>query len=226
MSAPLAAYETACLRMRQEAEQSGNQAVAALAKGLSVSLIGKLHAYDETWEECAADYNDPICGTWLGPARQGGLTTWRAVAGQVSRRVRTGLAWCAVPEVACWIWAAGRNWLWERMSCAGISEVLYADTDGLVVTARGHDRLGAAGYIREGEWGQLRLVAGPVEVEVLGPKMVRLGSEIIQAGAPKDQRGNDFAAAGYWFRAPFPGNGDGWNSGVFEEQYREYKKID
>lgn len=207
--------------MRAEAEQAGQAQVASLAKGLAVALVGKLHAYDERWEECQLDYNDPICGHWMGSDGRGGITEWRSVAGQVSRKRRAGLSWCAVPEIPCFLWAAGRQWLWQRLCCAGMNEVYYADTDSIICSKRGFDRLGAAGYIRENEWGALALKCGPVEVEVMGKKMVRIGDEVIHAGAPKDQRGADFAAEGYWFRAPFQGGDGPYQEAIFEEQYRE-----
>lgn len=99
--------------------------------------------------------------------------------------------------------------------------MIYAHTDGLVVTERGWDRLNRANLIRDNEWGQLRYIAGPVECEVFGPNSVRIGEEIIQPGAPKDQRGREFAENGYWFRAPFDASGPDWNSGLFPEEYRE-----
>lgn len=221
LSAILGGFCNACMAMRDDADGRNLPRCSTLAKALAVALIGKLHAYDECWEECTPDYNDPISGSWLGPDGRGGLTEWTALGGQVSRRLRTGLAWHAVPEIPLWIWSLGRCWLWERIDCAGREEVLYADTDGLICTERGYDRLGAAGFIRSNEWGQLRLVRGPVDVEILGPKQLRIGDELIQAGAPRDQRGHDFAAEGYWFRRPVSAQGGAQDSPYFEEEYRE-----
>lgn len=217
---PISGYCESCIAMRSDADKHGLICASVLAKGLAVALIGKLHAYDTEWEECQPDYNDPISGSWMGPDGRGGLTEWTATSGQVSRRIRSGLAWHAIPEIPLWIWSLGRVWLWERIDCAGREEVLYADTDGLICTERGYHRLGAAGYIRDGEYGQLRLVRGPVDVEILGPKQVRIGDELIQAGAPKAQRGTDFAAEGYWFRRPLDGARGAWQDGCFEEEYR------
>lgn len=196
-----------------------------MAKALAVALIGKLHAYDEQWEELLPDYNDPICGSFFAADEKGRLVEHQACAGLVSRRRRNGLAATAMPAIAAWIWSMGRVWLLDRMLVAGMDQVIYADTDGLVVTERGYERLGAAGMIRQGEWGQLRLLAGPVEVEVLGPKMLRIGDELIAAGQPKAQRGRDFAAEGFWFRRPFHGAEGAYQNGVFEEEYREKGKA-
>lgn len=218
---PLASFERACWDMRTEAEGGAEPHTATLAKALAVSLIGKLHAYDQVWEEVEPDYNDPICGSWQGPDGQGDLTEYRALGGQVSRLRRAGLAATAVPAIPLWIWSYSRNWIWERMSCAGLTEVLYVDTDGLVVTALGWDRLIKAGYIHDNRWGELRYLAGPVEVDIRGPKMVRIGDELICAGRPKDQRQSQFIEEGYWFRAPLEGGAGQWAEGVWEEVYRE-----
>jgi hypothetical protein len=215
----LKGFEEACYAMRQEAEASNAPEVAPLAKALAVALVGKLHAYEEQWEEVMPDYNDPICGHWLNLDEKGALTKHRAVAGSVARKRRKGLAATACPAVAAWIWSHGRVWLLERMLIAGFEEVLYADTDGLVTTERGYERLGAAGMIRNKEWGQLRLIAGPVEVQVVGPKMLRIGDEVIQAGAPRAQRGTEFADDGFWFRRPFQGGQGAYQDGVWEEEY-------
>jgi hypothetical protein len=224
MGTPLAGFERACRRMREACGLDSGGPVGCLSKGLAVALIGKLAAWDETWEDCDPDYSDRICGSWLGPDGKGGLTEWRALVHSVSRRVRAGLAYYALPEIPVWIWSAGRVWLWERIFCAGMPNVLYADTDGLVVTGHGYHRLCEGNYIRANEWGELRLVRGPVDVEIVGPKVIRIGDELIQAGAPREQRGTDFADKGYWYRRPTADSVRDGNLGYFEEEYRARTK--
>jgi hypothetical protein len=107
---------------------------------------------------------------------------------------------------------------------SGLREVLYSDTDGLAVTPLGYSRLVAAGMIRDNEPGELRLVAGPVEIEVLGTRCIRIGDEIRQAGAPVGQRDGSGADPGFWFRRPFDGGGEAWRNGYFQEEYREYQE--
>lgn len=220
MGNPLRGYQLACYSMRCEAESSGQRAVAVLAKGLAVSVIGKLHSYSELWEECIPDYNDPICGTWYGPDGKGGQTEYRAVAGSVARKRRAGLSAHAIPALPLWVWSYGRLRLLRCIEVAGENEVLYAHTDGLVCTHAGFERLRDTGLIQDNEWGQLRLVAGPVECEILGPHCVRIGEEVIQPGAPKDQRGQEYAENGYWFRRPFQGGKGPWMESTWEEEYR------
>lgn len=221
MGSPLRSFQLACYQMRCEAESGGAPAVAAMAKALAVSLIGKLHSYSELWEECTPDYNDPICGTWMGPDGRGGTTEYRAVAGSVARKRRSGLSATAIPAVPLWVWSYGRLRLLDALDTAGHSETIYAHTDGLVVTEKGWDRLNAAGMIRDNEWGQLRYVAGPVECEVIGPYCVRIGDELIQPGAPRAQRGSDYAEKGYWYRAPFACGEGAYSESVWEERQRE-----
>ena len=225
LGSPIADYEGATKAMRRAAQQSGCTGAASLSKSLAVSLIGKLAAHEETWEEARPDYNDPISGSWYGPDGKGGLTEWTALGGTVSRRIRRGLAWYAIPEIPLWLWSLGRAWLWERMNHAGPENCLYVDTDGLIVLEAGYRRLQNLGLLGEGEWGQLRLINGPTDVEVIGPKVVRIGEEIIYAGAPKNQRGTDFAEKGYWYRSPLGHEGGAENQGFFEEQFRERKSI-
>lgn len=221
MGNPLRGYQLACYQMRCEAESDAAPAVAVLAKALAVSLIGKLHSYSELWEECVPDYNDPICGTWQGPDGRGGTTEYRAVAGSVARKRRSGLSATAIPAVPLWVWSYGRLRLLRCIEVAGWDQTIYAHTDGLVTTERGWERLNAAGLIRDNEWGQLRYVAGPVECEVIGPYCVRIGDEIIEPGAPRAQRGSDFAEKGYWYRAPFACGEGAYSESVWEERQRE-----
>ena len=226
MGSPLRGYQLACYQMRCAAESRAERAVAVLAKGLAVSVIGKLHSYAELWEECVPDYNDPICGTWYGPDGKGGQTEYRAVAGSVSRKRRAGLSAHAIPALPLWVWSYGRLRLLRCIEVAGSDNVLYAHTDGLVVTERGFANLSLQGRIKENEWGQLRLVAGPVECEILGPHCVRIGEEVIQPGAPRDQRGQEYAENGYWFRRPFQGGNGPWMESTWEEQCRYSEESD
>ena len=206
--------------MRCAAESQGSLEGAALAKGLAVSALGKLAQREQTWEEVTPDYNDPLWGEWWGPSRDGSITRYRALAGTTSRLVHTGLHSGAVPQIPIWIWSAGRCWLWRRIRACGLSSVLYADTDGLVVTGEGYARLCSAGLIRDNEWGELRTVAGPVDCEVMGPKCVRIGNRLVQAGAPTAQRSAERPSDGYWFRQPLMEDGDGWREGEWVEEKR------
>jgi hypothetical protein len=226
LSSPLAAFALATYEMRCEAESRGDATSAALGKALGVALVGKLSQREVKWEEVIPDYNDPFWGEWYGPTADGGITTYRSVAGIVSRKVDVGLAAHAVPQIPIWVWSHGRNWLWQRMQVAGLASVLYADTDGLIVTSAGYARLRDAGCIRDSEWGELRHVSGPETCEVLGPKAVRIGDRIVQAGAPVDQRGESADTSGYWFRRPFHATERGWIDGAWMEEFRTSRKAE
>lgn len=197
---PLAAFAAACQSMRAAAAAAGDAVVGTLAKRLAVSAIGKMAGRAETWEQCAADYNDPLAGKWIAADGRGGLTIWRALGGTVSRRIRGGLSATAVPEVALWLWAAGRNWLWHRMVAAGLSNVLYADTDGMIVRSEGWERLCSAGLIADDAWGELRWLDGPARAEIAGPKMVRMGGRVVLAGVPNERASVHMDRSGFWFR--------------------------
>jgi hypothetical protein len=47
----------------------------------------------------------------------------------------------ACPQVQSYIWSRARVLLWEAMLAAGLEHVVYCDTDGLIVTRAGGDRL-------------------------------------------------------------------------------------
>jgi hypothetical protein len=223
MSYALKTVEEATYAMRQEADAAGNETAATLAKALGNALIGKLAQRLEMWEQCSADYMDPWWGEWIGTDRNDRMVPYRSRAGEVSRRMDVGLAPQAVPQIPAWIWAHGRLWLWERMFAAGMDEVMYADTDGLIVTAKGYHRLEAAGYIHDNAWGELRYQLGPEHCTVHGPKCVEIGPKIVMAGAPYEQRAHMQDTPGYWFRKPFYADPEPWTHGQWVEEFRDFR---
>lgn len=223
LGSPVSGYARAAYAMREAAEQRGASYAAALAKRLAVALPGKLFQRETRWEECIGDYNDPHWGEWYALGADGTEMLYRARAGVVSRRRHVGLAACAIPQIPVWIWSLGRVWLWERMVSAGLGDVLYTDTDGLIVTARGYGRLTDAGRIRANEWGQLRYAGGPQIAEIRGPKSLTFGNKIIQSGAPREQRGTPAAEAGYWYRRPVVSDDGECPSSEWIEELRSAK---
>lgn len=218
----LESFARATYAMRAGAEKAGEATTATLAKALGVSLVGKLSQRVQSWEECTPDYADPWWGEWWGADAGGKIVRYRSLAGNVSRQLDAGLAPLACPMMASWIWSAGRVWLWERMACAGQSEVLYCDTDGMIVTGKGYRRLEKKGYIRDNEWGELRKLIGPAPCEVHGPKCVKIGDKTIMAGAPTEQRQAFAETPGYWFRRPFKSDPESWLDGQWVEEWRDY----
>lgn len=89
----------------------------------------------------------------------------------------------SAPAVMSYIMAEARCRLWSALQTAGESNVIYCDTDSLIVTPKGNLRLEAATH--RGEHGGL-LWKGSHALGVFhGPRQVMLGSESRVAGLPK-----------------------------------------
>lgn len=84
----------------------------------------------------------------------------------------------AVPMVMSWIMAEARVRLWQVMRAAGLENLAYCDTDGVIVSPAGHERLKAArlpGLRVKRQWRTLT---------VHGPRQVIAGGRLRAAGIP------------------------------------------
>lgn len=81
--------------------------------------------------------------------------------------------------VMSWIMAESRVRLWRAMETAGFGNVVYCDTDSLIVTPAGDRALESAaipGLRVKGEWRSLK---------VLGPRQLVPGAQLRAAGVPR-----------------------------------------
>lgn len=85
----------------------------------------------------------------------------------------------AMVAVMSWIMAESRVRLWRAMEVAGFENVVYVDTDSLIVTPSGDERLSKAtpaGLRVKGRWSS---------IEVLGPRQIVPGGVLRAAGVPR-----------------------------------------
>lgn len=104
----------------------------------------------------------------------------------------------AVPQVLSAVTAECRVRLWAAMTAAGLDDVVYCDTDSLVVTRAGHHRLLAAKDA--GGLGSLRLKDHHLTFEAIAPQMATGLSYRRMAGIPRnnwvDEQGQRWGE--YW----------------------------
>jgi hypothetical protein len=74
----------------------------------------------------------------------------------------------SIPAIAAFITAAGRQMLWDILTCAGRANTWYCDTDSVFTNRAGRDNLLSGGFIREGEVGYLRTVGVYDRVRIHG----------------------------------------------------------
>lgn len=161
----------------KEAERLDLGAVRLACKLMMARLAGKFAQRSGRWVDRPERVSPVAFGTWI-----------EARVGQdIGRRFRS-LGWLVQeredgpdpehcwPAVFAFITAAGREWLRGWWAAAGQANVLYLNTDGLITTAAGLERLEDAGLIRPGALGGLRVVETAATVEVRGPGSYRIGA--------------------------------------------------
>lgn len=90
----------------------------------------------------------------------------------------------AMPAVMGYIMALSRVRLWNAMEIAGLHNVIYCDTDSLVVTEEGNENL-LAKYPPNNPEGFIQKAQHKGGL-FLGPRQIRLGTELRIAGLPKN----------------------------------------
>lgn len=92
----------------------------------------------------------------------------------------------ALPQLLSSVMAHCRVRLWAAMREAGLENVTYVDTDSLIVTAAGHDRLCYA--VSAGRLWSLRYKGGHKGLEVIARQLVEGSTYRRLAGVPKNSR--------------------------------------
>lgn len=153
--------------------------VAACVKHWGRSLVGRFGARFSTWAECGeAPWTDVALGR-VFDASTGERYELLHVGRSLRRRTAVEDGPDAVPSVMSWVMAECRVRLWRVMQAAGLSNVVYVDTDAVIVNAAGHDRLLRAavpGLRVKGQWNA---------VTVHGPRQIELGGELRASGVPR-----------------------------------------
>lgn len=104
----------------------------------------------------------------------------------------------AMPAIMGYIMSLSRLRLWDAIKVAGEGSLVYCDTDSLVVTDEGHERL-LVKYPPGNSEGLIHKATHKAGL-FLGPRQVRLGTELRIAGLPKNaiQRGPKSFEAVVW----------------------------
>lgn len=176
----LQAYSDKMRNMRRGLELERD--AKAWAKALAVCVVGKLGQRSRSWVDGASTN---VHGPWAQWWQQGvgePAARWRSIAGHQQREVISGFGFDAVPSVAAWITSLARVRLLSIIRAAGWHNVYYCDTDSVMVNEAGRDNLERHGWLREAEWGFLRVKRYSDRVSIRGIKSYVEDGEETQAG--------------------------------------------
>lgn len=185
-----AAFGSYCLKIRQTAREANKAITAEVAKLTGNSLAGKLASRGGGWYVKKDHRAVKRWGTWAETTiGDEGPQSFRALAGIVQQFVPPGEGPRAVPSVLCYLTSYGRQFLWSILALCGPQNVLWCDTDGLIVTVDGRDRIMESKHYHETEPGKLRLINEVRSFRGWTPKHYYADGECVLGGF----------ASGAWF---------------------------
>lgn len=152
------------------------------AKHWSRALAGRFGVRYSEWERFGPTIRPQVGLQYVSDRMDG--TLWRMLSvGDVCMRESEKLEGeNAVPAILGLIMSEIRARLWHVMTAAGTDNVLHCDTDGVLVTPAGNERLEAAGI--EG----LRVKRQYARAEVFAPRQVALDGLLRAPGIPRRAR--------------------------------------
>jgi hypothetical protein len=180
----LSEYSRAVYGLRCVTEAQRDSELTTVAKLLCNTIVGAMARRQKDWIPCARDGCDVQWGEWYGADEIGNLQRYRSLGGQVQKEVDNGYVAGAMPAMAAWITAACRVQLWNYIQIAGVGQTYYVDTDALMLSDLGVQRLGDAGCIAEGAIGRLGTRWNSCDVVLHGIKHYRHDGHVVCAGLP------------------------------------------
>lgn len=187
---------SAMLRTRAARDDTLSGAI----KRLAVCLPGRCGQRGYRWIPIGARGVDPVWGEWWRFEHDGTLRHYRAIGGHVEVEVKEEWAPEAIPAIAAWVCSAGRMALLSAIRQAGWANVLYYDTDSLIVTERGWQYLWLDRRIRHDTLGMLRFVSRADRCEVRGIKHYLLDGARTCSGLPKGSVLPSGLPDHYWYQ--------------------------
>lgn len=170
--------------MRQIAIESGDKFTEEYVKLVLNSLTGKFAQSGDRWVDVPDKTPLVDWGHWYdAPVGDAAPRQYRGIAGMRQEHVQGREPWYSFPVISAYICAYGREQMrWLRHRCPERS-VLYQATDSLIVTQSGYDALVAAGLVRDGQLGYLRLIGCANDGHIYGCNDYRLGELSVRSGA-------------------------------------------
>lgn len=180
------AMERVCTELyadRSKAMGRTHPATATFIKVLIAALHGKWSQRQLRWEVCPDEPCLQEWGTWSNYSnKRKKLCNYRAIGASVQVESDGGDANHCFPAIAAFTTAAGRETLrlWEKV--AGERNVLYLNTDSMIVTDNGLERLKWAGLMDDTAIGGLKLKASSPDIEIRGQGCFSFAGKLWMSG--------------------------------------------
>jgi len=167
-------------RLRQDAKERGDEYVSRVGKRFLAALHGKFGQRIWTSQLILAGTNmkDEIWTEYDIEDRE--WNEYRSIAGRLERRIREVNGRDTVVAIPAHVASYARVKLWRLMVEAGLSNVLYVDTDSLIVRREALKRIGH--YIKPHTLGGLRVINQSRVLYIRAPKWYRFGGEVKRVG--------------------------------------------
>lgn len=168
---------------RLDAKRSGDKVRNELYKLFLNSLYGKFGQRGDKWVKVGETSPEEVYQETVYDIETQTLRKVKAFGGTLFHKVDESESYNSFPAVACHVTAYARMMLWEYMQEAGLSNVLYADTDSLFVTQAGKSRLES--HFDPMKLGALKIEDESSEVTLTAPKHYTFGETVKHKGVPK-----------------------------------------
>lgn len=171
------------LSLRSAAEVGSSPVGKTVVKALLNSLTGRLARRRVRWVDCPSRIPDEDWGTFSeNDPDSGKIIKFRSLARHVQREERED--WREGTLAACYahLTAYGRLWMDDVRAVCGGREVLWQDTDGIIVTTLGSERLKASPYYNPDEYGKLKFERTIHNLRIFTPKHYWADGQWVLAG--------------------------------------------
>lgn len=157
--------------------------VPLVLKHWSRTLIGRFATQYQNWEEFGTDTESRVQVGKLYNADTGVTTDMMQVGREL--HVMTGMTESddSCPQITSYVMSLARRMLWDASQAVGHENVIYMDTDSLIVNMEGHVIL--TELTKLGQLPGLRLKHRHRGFEIYGPRSAFIGSKRVFAGMPK-----------------------------------------
>lgn len=155
-----------------------------LLKHWSRTLIGRFATQYQDWEFMGRDPVERVTTGKIYDADTGVMNEFMQIGHDIHLMTGFSESDDSCPQVTSFVMSLARARLWEAIQCAGPDNVLYMDTDSLVVNAVGNLELETA--VRGGRFEGFRVKGRHAGYEIYGPRAALIGGEAKFSGIPRN----------------------------------------